>query len=129
MQDDLDRADNAFAAKVPTNICFQIDRLAMGPEKPGKRLQRQERLLFGTKKAQMEPEAMEPGGPIQPKQIQVMHGYDGILTDKVRVATTDELDRLLPAQNVDGVTLLQIAQQCEILSQYLVCRRIPAGID
>ena len=115
MQDDLDRADNPLAAKVPANFRFQIDRLAMGGEKPSKRLQRQQGLLFGTKKPQMQAEAMEPGSSAFAKRRKVMHDDCRTLAYQ-RWLTKGECDRFFPAQHINRVALRQITDHPEILA-------------
>ena len=77
----------------------------------------------------MKPEAVETGGPSRAESIQVMHGYNWIFTQQFRAVTTDELDRLLPAQDIDPFALLQIMEQPEVLAQDPMRRRIPTSID
>src|SRR5215472_395705 len=77
----------------------------------------------------MKPEAVETGGPSRAESIQVMHGYDRIFTQQFRAVATDELDRLLPAQDIDPFALLQITKQPEISAQDPMRGRIPTSID
>jgi hypothetical protein len=129
MEDYLDRAKEPLAEKLGAYNRLEIRGLAVCAQKAGKRLQSQERLLFRPQKPEVKPEAMETVGSTCAQGIEVMHGYDRILAHQQRAMTTDELDRLFPAQDIDRFTLLQIAEQSKIPVQDPVRRRIPTGID
>src|SRR6516164_5584751 len=61
VHDNFDCARQSFAAKIRANFGLEIDRLTMGAQETNKALQRQERLLRGVHKAEMQPKSVEIG--------------------------------------------------------------------
>jgi hypothetical protein len=104
----------SLTAEVCANFGLEIGRLAMRAEETGKVLQSQESLLRRAQKAEMQPEAMEIGGPALAHRGQVVHGDEGLPADPLLVVTY-ELDRLFPAEDIDRGVFLQLADQFEIL--------------
>src|SRR6516162_7540195 len=75
----------------------------MSAEKTDKVLQSQQRLLWRAHKAEMQTEAVEVGSPALVHRRQVVHGDGRLPADPLRVVT-DELDRLLPAEDVNRLS-------------------------
>jgi hypothetical protein len=74
------------------------------------------------------PKPVETDSPALVQSLHVVHRNDRIPANSRRVMTL-ERDRLLPAQDIDRIVLLQIAEQREILDQNPMRRRVPARID
>ena len=83
-----------------------------------------ERLLGGAQQAEDQSETVETGSPALIQSLHVVHGDDRVPANP-RPVTTLELDRLFPAQDIDRIVLLQIADQREILDENPMRRRIP----
>jgi hypothetical protein len=97
-------------------------------EEAGERLQPQERLLGGAQKAEGQAKPVETGGPALVQSLYVVHCDDRVPTDP-RPVTTLQLDRLFPAEDIDWIVFLELADQREILDKNPMRRRVPASID
>ena len=103
VHDNFDCARQSFAAKIRANFGLEIDRLAMGPQETNKGLQCQERLLRCAHKTEMQPKTVKVGSSALVHRRQVVHGNGRLPADPLRVVT-DELDRLLPAEDVNRLS-------------------------
>src|SRR6202040_2182451 len=128
MHDDLDRAHEPLPAKVGAEVRFEIRRAAVRYEEADERLQPQERLLGGAQQTKRQPKPVETDSPALVQSLHVAHRDDRVPANSRRVMTL-ERDRLLPAQDIDRIVLLQIADQREILNKNPMLRRVPARID
>jgi hypothetical protein len=82
----------------------------------------------GAQQTEGQPKPVETGGPAPVQSVHVVHGDDRVPADP-RPVLALERDRLFPAQDIDRIILLQVADQREILDQNLMRRRVPARID
>jgi hypothetical protein len=97
-------------------------------QKPGKRLQRRQRLPWRAQYTKMKAEAVEPGIALLLYGLQIMHGDYRITTDQ-RPVTMDEIPRFFPAEEIDRVFLVQSVDEGKIVAQHPARYRIPPRID
>ena len=90
MEEDFDRAEDPLAAKFAANVRLQTGGLTVHAQKPGKRLQRRQRLPWRAQYTKMEVEAMEPGIAMLLYGLQIVHGDYRITTDQ-RPMPLDEI--------------------------------------
>ena len=82
----------------------------------------------GAQQTEGQPKPVETGGPAPVQSVHVVHGDDRVPADP-RPVLALERDRLFPAQDIDRIILLQVADQREILDQKARCggRLVPLG--
>ena len=124
MKDDLDRSHEPLTPKIGADVRFEILRAPMCRQEASECLQPLERPLGGVQQAEDQSETVETGSPALIQSLHIVHGDDRVPANP-RPVMTLELDLLFPAQDIDRIVLLQIADQREILDKNPMRCRIP----
>src|SRR6516162_6806234 len=102
--------------------------MPVSAQKPGKCLQRSQRLAWRSQYAEVQVEAVKVVTAVLLDRFHVMHRDDRITADQ-RPVTMNEIARFFSAEKIDRVPLVQSADQREVVPQSSSHHGIPARID